>query len=100
MDPSTVDVCVRHRRRDLPDALPVLLTRPMATRDRCHLLVVLTLITIVPLVLLAAQPAPDLFNNLDALRNIPAPSPISIRPRLFASYGALITAVMLGILYL
>jgi len=72
----------------------------MATRDRCHPLVVLALMMIAPLVLLAAQPAPNLFNNLDALRNIPAPAPMTIRPRIFAAYGALITAAMLGTLYL
>src|SRR5678816_392052 len=100
MDASPVDVRFGHRRRDLPDALPVVLTRPMATRDRCHPLVVLALMTIAPLVLLAAQPAPDLFNNLDLLRNIPAPMPMTIRSRIFAAYGALITAAMLSTLYL
>ena len=72
----------------------------MAIRDRCHPLVVLALIAIAPLVVLAAQPAPDLFKNLDALQSIPAPTPIMIRPRIFAAYGSLITAAMLGTLYL
>ncbi len=47
-----------------------------------------------------AQPSPTVFVNLDSLQNIPAPSPISIRPRLFAAYGAWIAAAMLTILYL
>ena len=47
-----------------------------------------------------AQPSPNVFVNLDALQNIPAPSPITIRPRLFAAYGAFIAAAMLSILYL
>ena len=47
-----------------------------------------------------AQPSPNVFEGLGSLENIPAPSPISIRPRLFASYGALVAAAMLGVLYL
>lgn len=47
-----------------------------------------------------AQPSPNVFVNLDALQNVPAPSPITIRPRLFAAYGAFIAAAMLSILYL
>ena len=35
-----------------------------------------------------------------ALRGIPAPPPVEIRPRLFIAYGALIAACTLGILYL
>ena len=72
----------------------------MRTRDRYHPLVVLGLMAIAPLVLLAAQPAPDLFQNLDALTRIPAPTPMTIRPRMFAAYGAFITAATLGTLYL
>jgi diguanylate cyclase (GGDEF)-like protein len=71
----------------------------MAIRDRCHPLVVLSLVAIAPLVV-AAQPAPDLFTNLDSLRSIPSPAPIMIRPRIFAAYGAFIAAAMLGTLYL
>ena len=53
-----------------------------------------------PLAALAAQPAPQLFDGLDALRGIPAPPPMLIRPRTFAAYGALITAFTLTTLYL
>ena len=44
--------------------------------------------------------APSVFEELDSLENIPAPSLVSISPPLFASYGALIAAAMLGVLYL
>ena len=54
----------------------------------------------VPVVLLLAQPGPDLLGNVDALRGIPPPGPMLIRPRAFAAYGALITAVTLVTLYL
>ncbi|MBI3048185.1 MAG: GGDEF domain-containing protein [Acidobacteria bacterium] len=55
---------------------------------------------IAPFTALAAQPAPHLFGNLDALQGIPAPPPMLIRPREFAAYGALITAATLTTLYL
>ena len=48
----------------------------------------------------AAQPGPDLFENLASLDSIPAPAPIQVQPRVFAAYGALIAAAMLTILYL
>jgi diguanylate cyclase (GGDEF)-like protein len=48
----------------------------------------------------ALQPGPDLFENLHSLDSIPAPTPMLVRPRVFAAYGALIAAAMLGILYL
>ena len=48
----------------------------------------------------AAQNDPDLLRNLDSIRTIPVPGPITIRPRIFAAYGALIAAAMLGLLYL
>ena len=60
----------------------------------------LAVIILAPLATLAAQPAPDLFLNPDTILAIPAPSPMTIRPRIFGSYGALITAAMLVILYL
>lgn len=47
-----------------------------------------------------AQPGPNVFVDLDSLQSIPAPPPITIRPRLFAAYGALVAAAMLAILYL
>jgi diguanylate cyclase (GGDEF)-like protein len=55
---------------------------------------------VAPLTLLAAQPSPALFGDLDAVRAIPAPPPMLIRPREFAAYGALITAATLTTLYL
>lgn len=57
-------------------------------------------IAVAPLTTLAAQPGPNLFGNLDALRSIPAPPPVTIRPREFAAYGAVITAATLTTLYL
>jgi diguanylate cyclase (GGDEF)-like protein len=53
-----------------------------------------------PVVSVAAQPAPDLFEQLESLESIPAPRPMLVRPRVFAAYGALIAASMLSILYL
>src|SRR5687768_7534282 len=47
-----------------------------------------------------AQPSPDFFPNLDALRSIPTPVPLTLRPRVFGGYGALVTAAMLTTLYL
>ena len=47
----------------------------------------------------AAQPSPDLPLTLDSLRSIPGPGAITIRPRLFSAYGALIVAAMLCLLY-
>ena len=45
------------------------------------------------------QPAPDLLGSIDALGGIPSPAPILIHPRVFAAYGALITAATLATLY-
>ena len=46
------------------------------------------------------QPAPDLLGALNAISGIPAPAPILIQPRIFAMYGALVTAGTLTTLYL
>ncbi len=54
----------------------------------------------VQVALLAAQPGPQLLGDLDAMRGIPPPAPMLIRPRAFAAYGALITAATLVTLYL
>jgi diguanylate cyclase (GGDEF)-like protein len=70
-----------------------------AWRCAAFLLVVIATL-IAPPGVCAAQPGPDLFENLHALENIPAPTPMLVRPRIFAAYGALIAAAMLGILYL
>jgi diguanylate cyclase (GGDEF)-like protein len=51
-----------------------------------------------PVVTLALQPPTDLLQG--ALRSIPAPAPVEIRPRLFVAYGSLVAAATLGILYL
>ena len=69
-----------------------------ACRRAAFLLLVLAALALP--VVAAAQPAPDLFENLSALQQIPAPTPMTIRPRIFAAYGAIIAATMLGILYL
>ena len=62
--------------------------------------VLIALVMLAPLAASAAQPAPELFTNLDALGSIPAPTSMTIRPRMFAAYGALITSAMLTTLYL
>ena len=73
----------------------------MSARDRRRRRSVLIALTMLaPLVASAAQPAPELFTNLDALGSIPAPASMTIRPRMFAAYGALITSAMLSTLYL
>src|SRR6266850_5724185 len=53
-----------------------------------------------PVATFALQPSTELLRGVDALRSIPAPQPVEIRPRLFAAYGALVAASTLGILYL
>ena len=47
----------------------------------------------------AAQPEPDTVVNLDGLQSIPAPPPVSLRPRQVATYGALVIAALLTVLY-
>lgn len=61
------------------------------------LVFVLVLLFVVTLTAVAAQPRP--LGNPDAFSRIPAPSPMVISPTVFASYGALITAVTLTTLY-
>ncbi|OFW36819.1 MAG: hypothetical protein A3F70_12870 [Acidobacteria bacterium RIFCSPLOWO2_12_FULL_67_14] len=65
-------------------------------RDDWRLIV---LLAIAPLAAAAAQPGPDVFGTLDPLRGIAPPPPMLIRPRLFAAYGALVTAGTLTTLY-
>jgi hypothetical protein len=73
----------------------------MPARDRRHgAAMLIVLVAIVPLAAVAAQPAPDLLANLDSLQRIPSPLPMTISPRMFVAYGALIAAAMLSILYL
>ena len=67
---------------------------------RCGVAMLSDVVAIVPLASSAAQPAPDLFANLDSLQRIPPPLPMAISPRMFATYGALIAAATLSILYL
>jgi len=72
----------------------------MGRRDRdCRNAIVIAFAVVAPLTALAAQPDPDLLGNLDAFRGIPAPTPMVIRPRVFAAYGALIAAATLTTLY-
>lgn len=47
----------------------------------------------------AAQPEPDTVVNLDGLQSIPAPPPVSLRPRQVAAYDALVIAALLTVLY-
>ncbi len=73
----------------------------MSVRDRRRSRsVLIALVILTPLAASAAQPAPELFTNLDALGSIPAPASMTIRPRMFAAYGALIASAMLITLYL
>jgi diguanylate cyclase (GGDEF)-like protein len=68
-----------------------------ASRRSLWLLVVL--VVCAPAVaILAWQTSADVLPG--ALRSIPAPPSVEIRPRLFVAYGALIAASTLGILYL
>ena len=70
---------------------------PRACRYAATLFLVLWTLTAS---VVSAQPGPDLFENLESLESIPAPTPMLVRPRVFAAYGALIAASMLSILYL
>ena len=80
MDPTRLALCLGDRRHHLPDALP-------------HVLTALAFLAVVQPVSLYGQ-------EVEGLRNIPAPSPIAIQPRVFSAYGALIAAAMLSLLYL
>ena len=69
--------------------------------QRAYLLLAALIVLAPPVVTFAFQPAPDVLHGaVDALRSIPAPEPVQIRPRLFVAYGALVAASTLGILYL
>src|SRR5437773_8211524 len=69
--------------------------------QRAYLLLAALIVLAPPVVTFAFQPAPDVLHGaVDALRSIPAPQPVEIRPRLFVAYGALVAASTLGILYL
>jgi diguanylate cyclase (GGDEF)-like protein len=48
----------------------------------------------------AQAPEAELVLQLDSLSNIPVPGAVTIQPRVFAAYGALIGAAMLSLLYL
>ena len=64
-------------------------------------LLVPTWLVLLPCVALAArQIAGPSGPGLDSLSNIPVATDITIQPRMFAAYGALLAAGMLGILYL
>ena len=73
---------------------------PRRDRSRPLTLAALLALVVTPAVCLAAQPDPNLVTNLPGLDTIPAPEPMTIRPRMFAAYGALIAGAMLTILYL
>src|SRR3954471_15011700 len=70
------------------------------TWRRAFLLLVALILLAPPVVTYALQAGADVLHGLNALRSIPAPQPVTIRPRLFVAYGALIAASTLGILYL
>jgi diguanylate cyclase (GGDEF)-like protein len=62
-------------------------------------LIALTLLA-APAAASAQPPDAELLLQLDSLSNIPVPGAVTIQPRLFAAYGALIGAAMLSLLYL
>ncbi len=65
---------------------------------RAFWLLVAVVVFAPPVATFALQPPTDLLQG--ALRSIPVPQPVEIRPRLFVAYGALVAASTLGILYL
>lgn len=73
---------------------------PMQNRAWRRALVLLIALFVLapPVATFLVRPPTDLLAR--ALRSIPAPQPVEIRPRLFVAYGALIAATTLGILYL
>jgi len=72
----------------------------MMTSDarRRSLWLLAVLVVCAPVVAIFAWQTPDVLPG--ALRSIPAPPSVEIRPRLFIAYGSLIAASTLGILYL
>src|SRR5438093_4514952 len=66
--------------------------------QRTLLLLIALFVLAPPVATFLLRPPTDLLAR--ALRSIPAPQPVEIRPRLFVAYGALIAASTLGILYL
>jgi diguanylate cyclase (GGDEF)-like protein len=66
--------------------------------QRALLLLIALFVLAPPVATFLLRPPTDLLAR--ALRSIPAPQPVEIRPRLFVAYGALIAASTLGILYL
>ena len=93
-----------------PDSAVGVVTYPMASYgrpirpmtlspSRRALWLLLALIVLAPPVAtFLLRPPTDLLAR--ALRSIPAPQPVEIRPRLFVAYGALVATSTLGILYL
>lgn len=74
---------------------------PHRHRSRTVALLVLTSLVLLPCVVFAAQQgAAPAGSGLDSLGNIPIATDVTIQPRIFAAYGALLAAGMLGILYL
>lgn len=73
---------------------------PHRRRSRTAALLVLTSLVLLPRVVFAAQPGAHAASGLDSLSNIPIATDVTIQPRIFAAYGALLAAGMLGILYL
>lgn len=71
---------------------------PGGDRGRRDALLI-ALAAMAPLTVWAAQPGPGLLGTLDVFRGIPAPTPVVIQPRVFAAYGALMTAATLTTLY-
>ena len=75
------------------------MSHPQRRRVR-WLLVALAVMMASGLVIAAQRGGVSPQAGFDTLQNIPAESPVTIRPRLLASYGALMAAAMLGVLYL
>jgi diguanylate cyclase (GGDEF)-like protein len=102
MDPTAVAVRVCDWSSHLLDAVsPVLrrAARPEPRHTFWLLLIALTALT-VPTSLWAQQPDATSLLQPETLHNIPIPGPITIDPRVFSAYGALIAAAMLSMLYL
>src|SRR5688572_29379533 len=98
MDSPDLVVRLGHGSHRLPDALPDVLTRAAGARRRLRALLICSAVFAAYNVL-AAQPGdPHAILTLDSLRAIPVPGPITIHPRVFAAYGALIAAAMLSLL--
>jgi diguanylate cyclase (GGDEF)-like protein len=72
----------------------------MSGRDARHAHWLLMTLAVCAVPAWAQPPDSDLLRQLDTLQNIPVPGPMTIHPRVFSAYGALIAGAMLSLLYL